>query len=164
MRAAVTNLENKSWEAWKARDGSYFQTFTSSDHVDVGPAGTIGQSAVVAGVSSHACVVESYSLQPMKFVRIAADAALYLSGTAYDDSGRALAGERLRWLAGKRVLGSGRTLTVLGLPAGAQPLRLEARDGLGRVDPGRHPADGSDEEARRSARRRNRDRGCESDV
>ncbi len=70
---------------------------------------------------------------PRPRTRIAADAALYLSGTAYDDSGRALAGERLRWLAGKRVLGSGRTLTVLGLPAGALRLRLEARDGLGRV-------------------------------
>ncbi|HEY1960904.1 MAG TPA: nuclear transport factor 2 family protein [Rhizomicrobium sp.] len=78
VRATLTNLENKSWEAWKARDGSYFQSFTSPDHVDVGLAGTMGQAAVVAGVSSHACVVASYSLEPMKFVRVAPDAAMLI--------------------------------------------------------------------------------------
>jgi hypothetical protein len=84
VRTTVTDLEMKSWAAWKARDGSYFQGFTSPDHVDVGPGGSIGQVDVVAGVNSHTCVVESYSLEPMKFARIAPDAAMLLYRATQD--------------------------------------------------------------------------------
>ena len=32
-------MEKKSWEAWKNRDGKFFQDFLSEDHVEVGFSG-----------------------------------------------------------------------------------------------------------------------------
>jgi hypothetical protein len=62
-----------------------------------------------------------------------ADAPLVLSGQAYDDSSEPLAGKHLRWMLGKRLLGTGEQITVAGLPAGTQRIELLARDSAGRV-------------------------------
>lgn len=72
------------------------------------------------------------SFPPSGF-RIANDAALTLGGEAYDDRGNPLTGKRLRWLLGKRVLGTSPAPVVTGLPPGRQTIRLEARDASGRV-------------------------------
>ncbi len=76
VKRALVDLETKSWVAWKARDATYFVNFLSQDHVEVGFAGPIGKDAVVRGVGSPACTVESYSLGDMQFTRIAEDTAV----------------------------------------------------------------------------------------
>ncbi|MFT3865181.1 MAG: hypothetical protein QM729_12970 [Solirubrobacterales bacterium] len=71
-------------------------------------------------------------LMPAGRERIAAGAAIYLSGGAVDAAGRALTGRHLRWFAGKTKLGSGAKLSAI-LPAGTRRVRLEAVDAAGRA-------------------------------
>lgn len=61
LLAELTALEKQSWEAWQQRNGAFFEGFLAADHVEVGPQGIAGKDAVVRSVSSHACVVASYS-------------------------------------------------------------------------------------------------------
>ena len=39
LKDELITLEKRSWEAWKARDGNFYQTFLSDDHVEVGSGG-----------------------------------------------------------------------------------------------------------------------------
>ena len=61
------------------------------------------------------------------------DAPLVLSGQAADDRATPLTGRRLRWMLGRRVLGTGERITATGLPAGRQRIDLLARDSVGRT-------------------------------
>jgi hypothetical protein len=61
------------------------------------------------------------------------DAPLLLSGQAFDDQLHKLSGGALRWMLGRRLLGTGQQITVAGLPAGRQRIELLARDRFGRV-------------------------------
>jgi hypothetical protein len=70
---------------------------------------------------------------PRARTRLANDAAVTLTGEAYDDAGTQLRGRALRWYAGRRLLGTGASLSVNGLPAGTRVLRLRARDGRDRT-------------------------------
>jgi hypothetical protein len=63
---------------------------------------------------------------------VADDAGLDLAGYANDDAGTPLSGRSLRWLDGRRLLGTGGELTVTGLAPGRHTIILEARDRLGR--------------------------------
>jgi hypothetical protein len=65
--------------------------------------------------------------------RVRADGTLLAGGAAYDDTGKQLGGRRLTWFLGSRVLGHGRQLSSVDLPAGRRRLRLTARDSRGRV-------------------------------
>ncbi len=61
LKETLTNLEKQSWEAWKNRDGKFFQNFLSDDHVELGFGGPSDKKSVVGFVGSPACVVKSYS-------------------------------------------------------------------------------------------------------
>jgi hypothetical protein len=63
---------------------------------------------------------------------VRADETLLLQGLAFDDAGQTLTGRRLKWYAGRRLLGRGELLTVHSLPAGATTIRLVATDRHGR--------------------------------
>lgn len=69
-------LEKQSWEAWKNRDGDFFEHFLSDDHVEIHPAGIAGKAGVVASVRTKGCVVGSYSLDGFKLTKFSDDAAL----------------------------------------------------------------------------------------
>jgi hypothetical protein len=71
-------------------------------------------------------------LEPRSRDRVQGGAALYLQGAGVDDHGRNLSGRRLRWYAGRKLLGIGATLSAV-LPAGTRVVRLVARDRAGRV-------------------------------
>jgi hypothetical protein len=72
-------------------------------------------------------------LLPWPHLRQPNDAALVLSGQAFDDQSRQLAGGQLRWMLGRRLLGTGSRITVTGLPAGMRRIDLVARDRVGRT-------------------------------
>jgi hypothetical protein len=44
----LVNLAEQSWEAWKKRDGKFFQEFLSDDHVEVGFSGAATKAQIVA--------------------------------------------------------------------------------------------------------------------
>ncbi len=72
----LTRLEKASWEAWQKRDGAFFQTFLSADHVEVGLGGPTDKATVVAGVASPACVVKNYDVDQFTARAFNADTAV----------------------------------------------------------------------------------------
>jgi hypothetical protein len=70
---------------------------------------------------------------PLHGLRIAGDARLTLSGTAFDQNLHVLRGRRLEWFDGTVALGHGATLNAPPLPAGRNRIRLVARDAAGRT-------------------------------
>src|SRR3954471_20412698 len=62
IREQLIELEKQSWEAWKNRDGKFFQEFLSDDHVEMGFNGPANKAQIVTFVSSLACTVTSYKL------------------------------------------------------------------------------------------------------
>ena len=59
-------LEKKSWEAWKNRDGKFFDEFLSDDHLEVGFGGLANKAAVMNMVGSPVCTVKSYTVDKFK--------------------------------------------------------------------------------------------------
>jgi hypothetical protein len=72
-------------------------------------------------------------LSPISGARVRSDASIHLLGQAVDDAGHVLVGRRLRWHAGRRLLGTGAALTLSNLPGGAKRITLTARDRYGRT-------------------------------
>ncbi len=70
---------------------------------------------------------------PSRGAKIPAGERLVLGAVAHDDAARPLAASRLTWFDGKRRIGQGAALSVKGLGPGTHTIRVEARDGRGRV-------------------------------
>src|SRR3954451_14825386 len=62
LKEQLVKLEKQSWEAWKNRDGKFFEGFLSDDHVEVGFSGVASKKEVVQVVGSPVCNVKSYEL------------------------------------------------------------------------------------------------------
>jgi len=84
LKDTLTNLEKQSWEAWKNRDGKFFQDFLSDDHVEMGFGGPTDKAKVVAGVGSPVCVVKSYSVDSFNVTLLNPDTALVTYHAAQD--------------------------------------------------------------------------------
>jgi len=78
LKDQLIALEKKSWEAWKNRDGKFFQDFLSDDHVEVGFGGLANNAEVVSFVGSPACTVKSYRLDHFEMKRLDANTALLI--------------------------------------------------------------------------------------
>jgi hypothetical protein len=76
LEQALVARERASWVAWQKRDASFFETFLSDDHVEVGFGGVAGKTAVIKSVGSPACVVASYDVGAIRLTRLTDDAAL----------------------------------------------------------------------------------------
>ena len=72
----LERLERQSWEAWKNRDGQFFDRFLSDDHVEVGFTGQTNKKEVVAQVSSPTCVVSSYEVDHFTLTQLDAHNAV----------------------------------------------------------------------------------------
>src|SRR3954453_19023089 len=62
LKEELVKLEKQSWEAWKNRDGKFFQNFLSDDHVEVGFSGISEKRDTVGFVAIPVCTVKSYQL------------------------------------------------------------------------------------------------------
>ena len=71
-------------------------------------------------------------LEPRPGQPVDAGGAIFLRGAAVDDRGRAIVGGRLRWLAGRQVVGRGASVSAV-LPAGTRRLSLQAVGAAGAV-------------------------------
>jgi hypothetical protein len=69
---------------------------------------------------------------PTRGAKVTASDTVYLSGFAFDDAGKRLAGKRIRWTVDGRKVGRGPQAAVSGLRPGKRRVRLVARDRLGR--------------------------------
>ena len=84
LKESLIKLEKQSWEAWKNRDGKFFEGFLSDDHVDVGFNGLTNKARIVAGVASPVCVVKSYTVDQFELTMFDADTALLTYHAAQD--------------------------------------------------------------------------------
>ena len=84
LDATLIDLETRSWEAWKARDASYFESFLSDDHVEVGFTGVTDKKTVLASVATSNCAVHSYSVSDFRAHRLTPDVALLTYRAAQD--------------------------------------------------------------------------------
>lgn len=84
LKEHLINLERQSWEAWKNRDGKFFQDFLSDDHVEVGFGGVASKKEVVGFVGSPVCQVKSYELSDFELRMLDKDTALLTYREAQD--------------------------------------------------------------------------------
>ena len=84
LKQTLIDLEKQSWEAWKKRDGKFFQDFLSDDHVEVGFNGTATKPQIVAFVGSPICTVKSYSVDKFQLTIFDARTALLTYHAAQD--------------------------------------------------------------------------------
>ena len=84
IKEQLIKLEKQSWEAWKNRDGKFFQGFLSDDHVEVGFNGLTNKSEVVAFVGSPVCTVKSYKLDHFEMKLLNKNTALLTYWEAQD--------------------------------------------------------------------------------
>src|SRR5690348_8407754 len=73
---SLTQLEIRSWDAWKARDSSFYRSFLSDDHVELGWSGRSTKGEVLATVATPRCVVKSFSTDDMRVTQFDANTAL----------------------------------------------------------------------------------------
>jgi hypothetical protein len=76
LESDLVALEKGSWVAWKGHDANFFADFLSEDHLEVHGYGVTGKAAVVKGVGSPVCTVESYTVDQFRFRRISTNAAM----------------------------------------------------------------------------------------
>jgi hypothetical protein len=84
LKETLIDLEKQSWEAWKKRDGKFFQEFLSDDHVEVGFNGTATKPQIVAFVAGPICTVKSYSVDRFNLTVFDAKTALLTYHAAQD--------------------------------------------------------------------------------
>ncbi len=76
LSETLIKLEKQSWEAWKARDGKFFQGFLADNHVELGSGGVTDKATVVAFVGSPACVVKSFAVDKFQLTVLDPNTAL----------------------------------------------------------------------------------------
>src|SRR3954470_2339718 len=84
IREQLIELEKQSWEAWKNRDGKFFQNFLSDDHVEVGFSGIAQKRDIVEFVASPVCTVKSYQLDNFEMKLLNQNTALLTYREAQD--------------------------------------------------------------------------------
>ena len=84
LKEELVGLEKKSWEAWKARDGKFFQDFLSEDHVELGAYGVSHKAEIVKFVGSPACTVKSYDVSDFACTLLNKETALLTYRAAQD--------------------------------------------------------------------------------
>ncbi|HEY4283281.1 MAG TPA: nuclear transport factor 2 family protein [Chthoniobacterales bacterium] len=76
LKDRLVKLEKQSWEAWKNRDGKFFQEFLSDDHVEVGFGGVANKKEIVDFVGSPVYTVKSYELDQFELKMLDKNTAL----------------------------------------------------------------------------------------
>lgn len=76
VEATLIALEKQAWEAFKNKDGKFFQNFMSEDSMLVGDSDISDKAATVKFVNDSPCEVRSYSLNNFKVTMLDKDAAI----------------------------------------------------------------------------------------
>jgi hypothetical protein len=113
LKETLVQLEQQTWEAWKNRDGKFFQDTLSDDHVEIHGGGRTGKADVVAGVASPACVVKTYAIDNFQLTVINADSALLSYHAAQDTTCGSFVVPSPVWVSSLWVRRGGRWSNVL---------------------------------------------------
>ncbi len=61
-------MEKQAWEAWKTKNGAFFQTLLSEDSIQVGSEGVANKATIVKVIASPMCEVRSYSMDNFQMI------------------------------------------------------------------------------------------------
>jgi len=111
--SAIRELEAKSWVAWQAHDGPFFERFLSDDHVEVHGYGIVGKAAVVQGVGGAGCTVKGYKLGALKLQPVSADVVLVTYKAEQDSTCGPVAVPSPVWATSLYARRDGRWVNVL---------------------------------------------------
>ncbi len=74
VETQIIALEKASWEAWKKKDGSWFQNNTTDEWLLVNNVEVETKTELIDGIATD-CEVKSFSLDNFKFVMLTKDSA-----------------------------------------------------------------------------------------
>jgi len=77
IKTTITELENGAYEAWKKKDGKFFEEFLADNYVGVGMTGRGGKEDSVKGISEFPCEVNSTSTSDEDTVELADGVVLF---------------------------------------------------------------------------------------
>jgi len=106
----LISLEKQAWEAWKNKNGSFFQTFLSDDAVLISGSGVEGKAASVQAISNMPCEVKSYALDNFKVTMIDKNTALLTYSAKQDFTCQGKAGPPQIWASSVFVKRGGKWL------------------------------------------------------
>lgn len=72
----LMGYETKAWEAWKAKDGTYFEDYLAENAFSISDNGRITKADIVKRISDPSCEVKSFSISEDRMTAFSADAAL----------------------------------------------------------------------------------------
>ena len=112
LKDQLISLEKQSWEAWKNRDGNFYKTFLSDDHVEVGAGGVSTKDEIVPFVGSPVCVIKSYSVDSFSFTLFDANTAMLTYHAAQDTTCHGKLVPSPAWVSSMYVKRGGRWLNA----------------------------------------------------
>ena len=112
LKEALVKLEKQSWEAWKDRDGKFYQNFLSDNHVEVGSHGPFSKSTVVSFVGSPVCEVKNYSADHFELTVFDPNTALLTYHAAQETTCSGKAVPSPVWVSSLYVKRSGKWLNA----------------------------------------------------
>jgi hypothetical protein len=112
LKETLVKLEKQSWEAWRARDGKFYQNFLSDDHVELGGHGPFRKAAVLGFVGSPVCAVKDYAVDHFELTMFASDTALLTYHAAQDTTCSGKPVPSPAWVSSLYVKRNGKWLNV----------------------------------------------------
>ena len=76
-KESLLALENKAFEAWKAKDGKFFEGFLADNFMMYGRTGRIGKAEAVKMILEDKCDVKSFAITDGQVTPAGADVAVY---------------------------------------------------------------------------------------
>ena len=70
-------MENKAFEAWKNKDGKYFEAYIADNFVPGPGEGNMTKAEAIKMIAEHKCDVKSFSLSEGRVTPVGADAAVF---------------------------------------------------------------------------------------
>lgn len=86
IEAQLIALEKQADEAWKKKNGEFYQALLSEDAVSVGSDGTYNKSQIVKAISGSRCEIKSSSMDNFKLVMLDKNTALLTYKTTQNGS------------------------------------------------------------------------------
>ncbi len=73
---ALMAIENKAWEAWKAKDEKFFQEMLTDNTIGISEKGRADKAAIIKSIADPTCEVKSFWLSADKMTAFGSDVAL----------------------------------------------------------------------------------------
>jgi len=75
LKEKIIQLDKAGWEAWKNKNGEWFEQNTTSNFISISADGTSNKNEVIASTISN-CNINSYIIENIKFTKISEKSVL----------------------------------------------------------------------------------------